>query len=199
MDPVTVLDFWFGAPGSREAGQARTVWFRKDAAFDADIAARFGPAIATALTRPPGAPPAFGDAARAQLAEILLLDQFTRNVFRGTARAFAGDVRALALATALVDSGRDRELTPLQRVFAYLPCEHAEDLTEQDRAVALFTALAADAPATPALALASFVDYAHRHRDVIVRFGRFPHRNAALGRADTPEEAAYLAQPGAGF
>ena len=128
------------------------------------------------------------------LAEILLLDQFTRNIFRGQPRAFAGDARALALAQALVASGADRALTTIERWFAYLPFEHAESLPLQDKSVRLFTALAAEDER-----LADALDYAQRHRDVIRRFGRFPHRNAVLGRPSTADERDYLAQPGAGF
>ncbi|EGJ09435.1 hypothetical protein RBXJA2T_03868 [Rubrivivax benzoatilyticus JA2 = ATCC BAA-35] len=128
------------------------------------------------------------------LAEILLLDQFTRNIFRGQPRAFAGDARALALAQALVASGADRALTTIERWFAYLPFEHAESLPLQDESVRLFTALAAEDER-----LADALDYAQRHRDVIRRFGRFPHRNAVLGRPSTADERDYLAQPGAGF
>ncbi len=128
------------------------------------------------------------------LAEILLLDQFTRNIFRGQPRAFAGDARALALAQALVASGADQALTTIERWFAYLPFEHAESLPLQDESVRLFTALAAEDER-----LADALDYAQRHRDVIRRFGRFPHRNAVLGRPSTADERDYLAQPGAGF
>jgi len=128
------------------------------------------------------------------LAEILLLDQFTRNVFRGTPRAFAGDARALVLAQQLVAGGAHLALHTVQRSFAYLPFEHAEDAALQAESVRLFTALAAaDAGRADAL------DYAVRHQAVIQRFGRFPHRNAILGRSSSAEELAYLAQPGAGF
>jgi uncharacterized protein (DUF924 family) len=128
------------------------------------------------------------------LAEILLLDQFTRNIFRDTVRAFAGDERALALARQFVASGADLALHPLQRWFAYLPYEHAEDLAAQDEAVRLIGALAAADPGH-----GQALDYALRHRDVVRRFGRFPHRNAVLGRASSAAEIAYLQQPGSGF
>lgn len=130
----------------------------------------------------------------APLAELLLLDQFTRNVFRGTPRAFAGDARALVLARQLVDSGAHLALHPLERAFAYLPFEHAEDLAMQDRSVALFEALATGDPYFD-----DTLDYARRHRDIVQRFGRFPHRNAILGRASTPDEIAFLQQPGSSF
>jgi uncharacterized protein (DUF924 family) len=123
-----------------------------------------------------------------------VLDQFTRNAFRGTARAFAGDARALAAAQAMVGAGQDLALPPLRRAFVYLPYEHAESHAMQDEAVRLFTRLAAQAPG-----FESMLDYAQRHHAVIARFGRFPHRNAALGRASTPDEIAFLAEPGSGF
>jgi uncharacterized protein (DUF924 family) len=136
-------------------------------------------------------PPAW---AEDPLAEIVLLDQFTRNIFRNTPRAFAGDGRALALARALVASGADHALHPVERAFAYLPFEHAESAPMQDESVRLFDGLAAADAAS-----AEVRRYAHLHRDVIHRFGRFPHRNLALGRISSAEEAAYLAQPGSGF
>lgn len=187
-----VLDFWFGEPGTPQHGKNRPEWFRKDAAFDARIAQRFGRLIESALR---GELTAWaGDGAHAALAQILLLDQFTRNVFRNTPRAFAGDARALAAARVMIGSGQDAGLPPLQRAFTYLPFEHAEDPASQDESVRLFSALAQQAPE-----LSGMLDYAHRHRAVIVRFGRFPHRNAVLGRASSAEEIAYLEEPGSGF
>ena len=188
MTPAAVRHFWFGPPGEPLA--VRPQWFRKDAAFDDAIGARFGALVEQALAAPLGWGPDAGDT----LAEILVLDQFTRNLFRGQARAFAGDTRARALALGLVDSRAHLQLQPVERVFAYLPLEHAEDIALQDRSVALFLALAAEHEG-----FADMLDYAERHRHVIRRFGRFPHRNAALGRPDTAEEAAYLAQPGSSF
>ncbi len=193
-DALAVLDFWFGPPEDPGHAQPRAAWFQKDDAFDDQIRQRFGPLIERALrgeiddwlSRPVQALPA--------LAQVIVLDQFTRNSWRGTARAFAGDARALQTARALVASGADRTLTGVQRSFAYLPFEHAEDLSHQRTAVQLFQQLAQDEPAR-----ASSLDWAQRHLDVVARFGRFPHRNAALGRASTPEELAYLALPGAGF
>ena len=183
-DAQAVLDFWFGPPPL----QVRTAWFRKDPAFDDSIRARFGAAVDAALAGELCWPGSTG-----LLAQTLVLDQFPRNLFRGQARAFAGDAQALAIALQLIDSGAHLALHPLQRWFVYLPLEHAEDLALQDRSVALFSALAADA------GMADALDYAERHRDVIRRFGRFPHRNAALGRPSTAEERAYLATPGSGF
>jgi uncharacterized protein (DUF924 family) len=190
-DARSVLDFWFGAPGSPEHGRSREAWFRKDAAFDAEIAARFGALIERALG---GALAAWSRQPRSALAEIVVLDQFTRNVFRGTPKAFAGDARALAAARALVASGEDRGLLAMQRQFVYLPFEHAEDLRMQDEALRLFGALAAEHPEH-----ADLVQWAGKHRVIIERFGRFPHRNLVLGRVSTDEEIEFLRQPGSSF
>lgn len=187
MNAQDVLDFWFGPPPLAQ----RAEWFRKDAAFDATIRARFGAAIEAALK---GELAAWDATPRGALARVIVLDQFTRNAFRATARAFAGDALALAAAGAMVERGDDRRLAALERVFAYLPFEHAEDATMQARSIALFGALAREEPA-----LAGFEDYARRHAAVVERFGRFPHRNRLLGRASTAAETEYLAQPGAGF
>ena len=195
---LDVLDFWFGPADDAGRGPTREAWFRKDAAFDAEIGRRFGPLIEAALraddsdvtldwiTQPLQALPA--------LARLIVLDQFTRNHFRTTARAFAGDAQALHIARALVATGRDRALTGVQRQFVYLPFEHAEDLSYQRTSVQLFLQLAQDEPA-----LAGLVDWARRHHDIVARFGRFPHRNALLGRASSDDELAFLQTPGAGF
>jgi uncharacterized protein (DUF924 family) len=190
-DAQAVLDFWFGAPGSADRGKAREVWWRKDPAFDASIAAQFGALVEAAIA---GELAHWAEAAPSALAEVILLDQFTRNIFRGTARAFAGDARALAAARAIVAAGQDLALAPQARAFAYMPFEHAEDLAAQDEAVRLFRALEAASPDVTGM-----VDFALRHRVIVERFGRFPHRNAALGRVSTPEEIEFLKQPGSAF
>ena len=191
---IEVLDFWFGPSNDPDHGQSRQQWFRKDDAFDAQIGQRFGALIESALAgdiddwlgRPIAPLPA--------LAQVIVLDQFTRNSFRGTARAFAGDARALQTARALVATGADRQLNGVQRQFAYLPFEHAEDRSHQRTSVQLFKQLAIDEPAH-----AGLMEWAQRHHDIVARFGRFPHRNAALGRVSTEEEAAFLLTPGSGF
>ncbi|MFT3955053.1 MAG: DUF924 family protein [Piscinibacter sp.] len=183
-DARAVLDFWFG-----DEPVARAEWFRKDADFDASIRMRFGPLIDAVL-----AGERLGPAPADRLAALIVLDQFTRNVFRDTPRAFAGDAAARALALGLCERGDDLHLPPWQRAFAYLPFEHAEDLALQERAVACFEALAEAAPE-----LEGMLDYARRHREVIRRFGRFPHRNAILGRSSTAEELTFLHQPGSRF
>jgi uncharacterized protein (DUF924 family) len=191
LDPRArdVLDYWFGAPGSPEHGHERELWFTKRAATDDEIRGRFGALIEAALH---GDLETWRATPRGTLALIVLLDQFTRNVFRDTPRAFAGDAQALAMASALVERGDDRQLSLHERAFAYLPFEHAESMPLQDQAVALFTRLADDGYPGP-------LPWAIRHREVIERFGRFPHRNEILGRASTPEEAAFLQQPGSRF
>jgi uncharacterized protein (DUF924 family) len=194
VDADAVLDFWFGPPDERGPLQTRPQWFRKDDAFDAQVVRRFGALIEQALlggvdhwAMPPLRPlPA--------LARVIVLDQFTRNAFRGSARAFAGDAMALQTARALVASGLDRELTGVQRLFVYLPFEHAEDLAHQRTSVQLFEQLGRDEPA-----LAGLLEWAQRHHDIVARFGRFAHRNAVLGRASTPEEIDFLKLPGSAF
>ena len=198
MTAAAVLAFWLGAHPIDAAAMARVQgqWFMKNEAFDAELRQRFGPTIDAALAGGLGDWP---ESAEGRLALLIVLDQFTRNVFRGDARSFSGDARALALAQEGIARGHDRAIPPLARIFCYLPLEHAEDLEMQARSVALFTALR-DAPASePKAFFDNTLDYARKHQQVIARFGRFAHRNAILGRASTPEELAYLAQPGAGF
>ena len=190
-EPQPILDFWFGPAGSAEFGAQRKAWFKKDPAFDRTIADRFGATIEQALR---GELDAWAATAPGALARILLLDQFTRNVFRGEKRAFAGDAQALAGASAMVGSRLDEQLPPFMRAFVYMPFEHAEGMAMQDEAVRLFTRLDAAAPE-----LRHMLDYAHRHRAVIERFGRFPSRNASLGRQSTAEEIAHLGEPGSRF
>jgi uncharacterized protein (DUF924 family) len=192
MKAQEVLDFWFGAPGSAEYGKPRAAWFRKDDKFDDAIRTRFGDAIARAVAG--GLREWDEGGSRGMLARIIVLDQFARNARRGTPGAFEGDVLALAAARKLVDSGAHRELIPVQRAFVYMPFEHAEDARAQEECVELFTELTREHEG-----FGDMLDYAHRHRGVIARFGRFPHRNAILGRASTPEEAEYLSQPGSRF
>ena len=181
-----ILDFWFGP----KPHSSRAEWFRKDVAFDATIRARFGDAIEAALS---GAPrDAHGDP-RVALAHVVLLDQFTRNAFRDTPRAFAGDGKALATAVAVIDAGLDRTLDHFERSFLYLPFEHSESLAIQERSMALFTQLS-DESGNPAL-----LEWAQKHAAIVRRFGRYPHRNAILGRASTLEEIAFLEEPGSRF
>lgn len=185
-----VLDFWFGPPESAEYGRPRDVWFRKDEAFDDEVRRRFAALHAEAAL---GRRAEWLEAEMPSLALAVLLDQFPRNMYRGTPESFASDALALEAAQAAVASGFDQGVRPVQRWFFYLPFEHAENLVAQDQCVALFETLRDDPDSREA------IDYAHRHREVIRRFGRFPHRNAILGRTSTPEELAFLAQPGSSF
>jgi uncharacterized protein (DUF924 family) len=182
MTPADVLEFWFS--------QDRKAWFAKDPAFDERIRARFlslyerarDGGLATWILEP-----------KSCLALVIVLDQFPRNMFRGDARAFATDAAARDAARVLLDEGWDKGLAPLERMFAYLPFEHSESLADQERCLALMAELAIY-PETADLAR-----WAEAHRGIIRRFGRFPHRNAALGRASTPEEIDFLKRPGSGF
>jgi len=184
LQPSDILDFWFeGDPSER-----REKWFGKEPAFD-DLCARFTGEIRDARA---GRYDEWAATPKGGLALIILMDQLSRNVFRGSAEAFAADAHALKFTHGMIASGFDTTLAPLERMFVYLPLEHAEAIEEQNRAVVLFESLRDSlGPET--------VDYAHRHRDVIREFGRFPHRNAALRRTSTPGEEVYLARPGAGF
>ncbi|KZE32642.1 DUF924 family protein [Crenobacter luteus] len=186
-----VLTAWFGGVDDAALAAPRDAWFRKDAAFDALLRERFLPLWESMRD---GQRLAEADGPRAALAQLIVLDQFPRNLFRGDAQAFASDATARALARHALGRGWDAALPPVARWFVYLPFEHGEDLADQEMAVALFEALPADSPG-----YAGVVDYAHRHRAVVARFGRFPHRNAALGRPNTPEEAAFLREPGSSF
>lgn len=182
-----VLQFWFGdAPLA-----PRKAWFAKDAGFDREIEVRFGPLVAQVLR---GGPVGWPSTARGQLARILALDQFPRNIHRHSAMAFAGDALARQAALAMIGRGEDQALAPLERVFAYLPLEHAEDAVLQQASVSHFRALSQAHPE-----LSDYLRYALRHQAVIDRFGRFPHRNALLGRESSAGELAFLAQPGSGF
>ncbi|CAN5410586.1 DUF924 family protein [soil metagenome] len=188
-----MLDFWFGAQDSAEFGQSRREWFRKSPAFDDEIRRRFGELHRLFATdRMVEVDPAWISTPERIVAAIVVLDQFSRNLERRTPRAYENDRRALSSANELVGSGRDRRLPLVMRQFAYLPFEHCEDRQIQQRSVRLFEQLASDGLDEP-------LDYALRHRDVIERFGRFPHRNDVLGRASTVSEIEFLKQPGSRF
>ena len=180
MTADEVLDFWFAG----NAGEHRKEWFEKTAAFDASCA-RFADALRDAKA---GAFDHWTETPRGALALVILLDQFSRNLHRESPEAFAADTKARDTARAVIARGFDRSLGPVERMFIYLPFEHSEDLIDQDYSVRLFTSLGEE-----------MTRYASDHRDVIRRFGRFPHRNALLGRVSTPAELDYLKQPDAGF
>ncbi|HRN77363.1 DUF924 family protein [Ottowia sp.] len=196
--PSDVLEFWFGAyPLDLQVMQQEQArWFQKNEAFDAELRDRFLPTIEAARA---GHLDQWAQDPASWLALLIVLDQFPRNAFRGQPDAFASDAQALRVALAGIERGHDKALPPMARVFCYLPLEHAEDLAMQRRSVALFSALVEAPDAEPADFLAVTLDFAHKHLEVIERFGRFPHRNAVLGRVNTAAEQDYLAQPGAGF
>jgi uncharacterized protein (DUF924 family) len=179
--PREVLHFWFGE--GAEYGKVHKRWFAKDPAFDAEVRSRFLGAYEEQLEGRDW----LGDP-RSCLARIVVLDQFPRNMFRGTPRAFEADALALASAKHAVAQGYERDFLPVEKQFVYLPFEHSESLADQERACALMKPLGDD-----------LYDWALRHRRIIERFGRFPHRNEILGRASTPEEIEFLKQPGSGF
>lgn len=184
---LEVLNFWFGAKDATGYGEPRAEWFKKDEAFDAEIQRRFGGLHAAASH---GMLDYFWkDDPDGNLALVIVLDQFSRQLYRGDAKAFAQDAHALKLAKLAIEQGFDRDAPAALRLFWYLPFEHSENLEDQDRSIEL----------VKQLGNAEWTRYAEAHRAVIARFGRFPHRNAALGRESTPEEEAYLAEPGSGF
>lgn len=181
MEPEDVLRFWFG-----EEDAWREEWFTKSEDFDREIRDRFEPLYACAAS---GNLDGWRESAEGALALIIVLDQFPRNMFRGDPRSYATDEKALATAKHAVDRAYDRELPPIRRTFLYMPFMHSEDRGDQRRSVDLFRGLGSGDSA----------GYAVRHMEIVERFGRFPHRNAVLGRATTPEEAEFLKEPGSSF
>ena len=196
--PEAILNFWFGDSLSSLGTVAARVqlWFAVNAEFDREIKDRFAPLPERALR---GEFDTWSHRSESALALILVLDQFPRNLFRGSAQAFTFDSKALEIATIAVDAGFDEELVPLQASFLYLPFEHSEEPTDQDRSIELFEHLVKRAPPELAPTFRQFADYGRRHRDVVQRFGRFPHRNGVLGRESTPDELAYLESGGETF
>lgn len=193
-----ILDFWFGkaTDAKRVAQQQNPLWWSKNAAIDAEIRTRFEPRLLALAAEAPGAAPA---TARDRLARIVLFDQMPRNMYRGTPAAFATDPLARQLALAALDTSDEAALRPIERVFLYMPLEHAEDRALQAESVARYHALRDAAPDDERPLFQGYLDFAIRHRDIVERFGRFPHRNALLGRPSTPEEIEFLQQPGSSF
>jgi uncharacterized protein (DUF924 family) len=179
VQPQEILEFWF-------TELLPTQWFRPDPAVDTAIKLRFGP-VCSDLAR--GVPDNWTSTAHGALASVLVLDQFPRNIHRGTPQAFATDTMALAIAGKAIQKGFDLELAKSERQFLYMPYQHAEDQVAQDKSITLYTALGD--PDVLAFAL--------RHADIIRRFGRFPHRNAILGRISSEAERLFLNEPGSSF
>jgi uncharacterized protein (DUF924 family) len=194
----SVLAFWFGA-GDDDASIAKSqapLWWRKNPELDRKMAERFRSMVELARA---GTLESWKDKPQQALALILLTDQMPRNIWRGSARAFASDGIAVATCRHGLDRGYDQQLHPLERVFFYLPLEHSESMQDQEQSVSLFTALFQQAPESRIELYRGYLTYALRHRRVIERFGRFPHRNDLLGRESTWEERAFLAEPGSSF
>jgi uncharacterized protein (DUF924 family) len=188
--PEEILAFWFGREGEEGYGEFREVWFLKDPDFDREIRDHFEAVYEEAAA---GELEAWKEEARSCLALIIVLDQFPRNMFRGDPQMYATDGLALAAARRASERAYDRELSAFQRVFAYLPFEHSENLEDQRFSVELFRRLAEETGQEDLLV------YAVQHLKIIERFGRFPHRNEILGRRTTPEEAEFLQEPGSSF
>jgi len=184
-----VLAFWFDPAHHQD-------WFAARAVFDEAIRVQFGEIFRLATE---GKLEHWADTPQGWLALLIVLDQFSRNLYRNDSRAWSQDLPAQQLALWGIAEGYDRQLLPIQRVFAYMPLEHAENMRLQRRCVTLFEALCENLPAEERHQYTDFLDYARQHEAVIARFGRFPHRNALLDRACTREELAYLAEPDAGF
>jgi uncharacterized protein (DUF924 family) len=185
-----ILAFWFGVPGEPSYGKQRSFWFNKKPEFDQELRHRFLSVYQQAAA---GYLDRWQASSQGCLALILLFDQFSRNMFRGTPQAFATDSQAIATAEYAIAKGFDQELMTVQRWFIYLPFEHSENLAHQHQAVELFSTLSNDPDS------AESINYATRHLVVIERFGRFPHRNKILGRITTPEEAEFLKLRGSSF
>jgi uncharacterized protein (DUF924 family) len=192
-----IHEFWVGTLDGREAsaGAKAGMWFRQNDETDETIRQRFGHALAEAA----GAEAELESLSRSQqVGLVILLDQFPRNLFRKSAEAFAYDDRARELAGRLIAGGIERFYLE-ERAFILLPLMHSEDIADQDRCVMLFAAEAVNAPEAWQESFRNGLDFATKHRDLIRRFGRFPHRNAVLGRSTTPEEEAFLRDHGRGF
>lgn len=195
---LEILQFWFGTldDAGLASPQCERLWFRSDPAIDAEVRTRFARDLAQAAG---GERAHWEQSARGRLALIVLYDQFSRNIYRASAQAFAHDTRALALCLAGIGRAHDRALAPIERAFFYMPLQHSEERRVQERSVALYQGLLQSLAPAVAARLPGFLEAALEHREIIRRFGRFPHRNRALGRASTPAEREYLAACGRSF
>ncbi|MEX0871817.1 MAG: DUF924 family protein [Aquisalimonadaceae bacterium] len=192
------LIYWFGqlTEDGLPADDRMSLWFGKDDAQDAEIRRRFSAQLADASAN---ALDHWCNAPSGLIALVVTLDQFSRNIFRDTPAAFAADPKALSLANNAVEHGLDRSMPWIHRVFLYMPLEHAEDPLIQELSVRCFESLAVDAVPAARLLADNFLDYARKHRDIVVRFGRFPHRNNILGRPSSARERAFLREPDSSF
>ena len=194
----SILSFWFGDGDTTEEMKRdrEAYWWGKDDELDREIRSRFE-AVTRAVFE--GQLDHWRESPRGMLASIISCDQFPRNMYRGRPESFAFDGAALAMAELMVGAGTDRELHPMQRVFAYLPFEHSEDPAMQDRSMDLYTALVEQADPGERELFELHLDFARKHWEIIDRFGRYPHRNSILGRQSTEEEEKFLTQPGSSF
>lgn len=190
MESQQVLNFWFGKPEDPDYGKPRKSWFVKSDEFDRQIKSQFQGLYQQAAANELAT---WREKPLSCLALIILLDQFPRNMFRNSPQAFATDVQAKTYAQEALKEKFDTQLLPIQRWFMYLPFEHSENLVDQEISIKLFASLQSH------LNSQNSIEYAYRHRDIIQRFGRFPHRNQILGRQSTPAELEFLQQPGSGF
>lgn len=196
--PHEILAFWFGADASAEAVSAEIedMWFKNGPAYDAVVRERFGGYIEAAVA---GAFDAWCKTPQGRLALVIVLDQMPRHVYRGTVRAFSADAKAREVCLAGLEAGDDRQMTPIQRVVFYLPMEHAEDLALQERLVQLYDTLATEVSEGARDQYEMYAKYGWAHRDIVARFGHFPHRSALIGRPLTQAEEAFLLEPGSSF
>ena len=196
--PEEVLNFWFGSAGtaSEIAGRQRKLWFGKSQANDQAVIDRFSATLVAATS---GQLDRWANTPRGRLVLVIVLDQFPHHIFRDKPQAYATDPQALAMTLEALAAGEDPQLAPIERVFLYLPLEHAESMAMQDVSVSLYEKLAREATPAERPLFEDFLDYARRHRDVVARFGRYPHRNAILGRPSTADELEFLKQPGSRF
>ncbi|MCH2110456.1 MAG: DUF924 domain-containing protein [Polyangiaceae bacterium] len=193
-----ILDFWFGALDSqgRASSETRSRWFKKDPAFDAQVKDHFS-AVHNLLSE--RGRPSWTRTPTGLCAAIIVLDQFSRNIFRGSKEAFANDERALELSFEMISMNWCTQLSNEGEAFCYLPLMHSERLEVQERCVELFELRAKEQLATEHRVFENYAKYARSHHEIIVRYGRFPHRNKALGRVNTPEEVALLESDPSGF
>lgn len=196
--PETILEFWFGsnANDAETAKKQSSLWWTKKVSVDRDIKERFEPLVKSATA---GQLLDWSNSARGQLALIIVTDQFPRNMYRNTPMSFEFDSVALALCKGGLKDRNDRKLRPIERAFFYMPLEHSEDKTDQQESVALFKTLKDAVPAEQRQPFASFSRFAVQHCHIVERFGRFPHRNAILGRTSTSEEVEFLTHPRSSF
>lgn len=194
----SICHYWFGTDTVDAViiREKSALWWKKDPTVDKEIRWRFEPLLAEEMR---GALESWSAIPRGHLARILLCDQFPRNIYRGKPESFMYDARARQLARAALDRGLDRPLRPVERIFVYMPLEHSEDSQDQETSVRLFTELVDEISPDLKQPFRNFLEFAKKHKEIIDRFGRFPHRNAVLGRASTPGEIEFLKQPDSSF